>query len=35
MPVSFDLFAIFLYTSFGFFMGFIGSAILRAGECNE
>lgn len=35
MLVSFNLFTLFLYTSFVFFMGFITSAILRAGGRNE
>jgi len=35
MLVSFNLFTLFLYTSFVFFMGFIASTILRAGGRNE
>lgn len=35
MLVSFNLFALFLYTSFVFFMGFIVSAILRVGGRDE
>ena len=35
MLVSFNLFTLFLYTSFVFFMGFISSAILRAGDRDE
>lgn len=35
MLVSFNLFILFLYTSFVFFMGFISSAILRAGGRDE
>ena len=35
MLVSFNLFTLFLYTSFVFFMGFIASAILRDGGHDE
>lgn len=35
MLVSFNMFTLFLYASFVFFMGFIGSAILRAGGHDE
>lgn len=35
MLVSFNLFTLFLYTSFVFFMGFTVSAILRAGGHDE
>lgn len=35
MLVSFNLFTLFLYTSFVFFIGFISSAILRAGGRDE
>jgi hypothetical protein len=35
MLVSFNLFTLFLYTSFVFFMGFIIAAILKAGGHDE
>lgn len=35
MLVSFNLFTLFLYTSFVFFMGFIADAILRVGGRDE
>ena len=35
MLVSFNLFTLFLYTSFVFFMGFIASAILQKGGHDE
>lgn len=35
MLVSFNLFTLFLYTSFVFFMGFITYAILRKGGHDE
>lgn len=35
MLVSFNLFTLFLYTSFVFFMSFIASAIIRVGGHDE
>ena len=35
MLVSFNLFTLFLYTSFVFFMGFIAASILRKGGHDE
>ncbi len=35
MLVSFNLFTLFLYTSFVFFMGFMASAVLRVGGRND
>lgn len=35
MLVSFNLFTLFLYTSFVFFIGFIAYAILRKGGHDE
>lgn len=35
MLVSFNLFTLFLYTSFVFFVGFMVSAVLRVGGRDE